>query len=365
MAIALIGMVMMFQAMAVWDARKRTTSAGTDAQITGSIAMFSLQRDMMMGGYGFGNAKAMGCTVEAYDATRASPGTFSFTLAPVLITQGTGGVPDTLTVLYGSGPTMSSAQTFYGLNSGSIMATLTRTGMRAGDLVVAADAGGTLCGLFEVTASDDPDYVSVAFATGPYTNYENNQNVPATTSLTGTELARLQTKFHNNTGSARYNDGTVRGVGASGAAFNLGTAPAANVWAITNRRFLTVSNTLANQATATEVAEGIVNLQAEYGIDSNNDGVVGAGEWTATTPANAATWRLVRAVRVALLARSQQYEATVVTATAPSWAGGAFTMTDLNGNPAANDDTPNDWRHYRYRVYEAVVPLRNMLWGVE
>jgi type IV pilus assembly protein PilW len=26
-------------------------------------------------------------------------------------------------------------------------------------------------------------------------------------------------------------------------------------------------------------------------------------------------------------------------------------------------DPANNWRHYRYRVYETVIPLRNMLWG--
>lgn len=25
--------------------------------------------------------------------------------------------------------------------------------------------------------------------------------------------------------------------------------------------------------------------------------------------------------------------------------------------------TPNNWRSYRYRVYETVVPLRNLVWG--
>lgn len=364
MVIALIGMVMMFQAMSVWDARKRTTSAGTDAQITGSIAMFSIERDLKMGGYGFGNSNAMGCTVSAHDNTRAGAGLFSFIMAPVLITNGASGAPDTLTILYGSASTMSSAQSFTALSVGT-MAMNTRIGMRVGDLVIAADAGNTVCGLFEVTANDNADAISVTLGAGAYTNYASNQNVSAQTALAAGPLALLQAKFLNNSGSVRFNNGTTQGVGSSGGAFNLGTGPALNIWQITNRRFLTVSNSLANQVTATEVAEGVVNLQAEYGLDGNNDGVIASSEWTATTPANAATWAQLRAIRVALLARSQQYENTAVTPNAPTWAGGAFTMTDLNGAAAANDDTPNDWRHYRYRVYGTVIPLRNMLWGID
>ncbi len=41
-------------------------------------------------------------------------------------------------------------------------------------------------------------------------------------------------------------------------------------------------------------------------------------------------------------------------------------MTNVDGTPdafgAANPD-PNNWRYYRYRVYERVIPLRNMIWG--
>jgi type IV pilus assembly protein PilW len=64
------------------------------------------------------------------------------------------------------------------------------------------------------------------------------------------------------------------------------------------------------------------------------------------------------------LARSAKFEKTAVTAdciapnnppNSPFWSGGCFTMT----NPV--DGT--DWHYYRYRVYETVVPLRNMIWS--
>jgi hypothetical protein len=25
--------------------------------------------------------------------------------------------------------------------------------------------------------------------------------------------------------------------------------------------------------------------------------------------------------------------------------------------------SPNNWRYYRYRVYEKIIPLRNVIWG--
>jgi type IV pilus assembly protein PilW len=97
-----------------------------------------------------------------------------------------------------------------------------------------------------------------------------------------------------------------------------------------------------------------VQLKALYGKDTNGDAVVDT--WDNTLPANPTLWMQVRAVRIALLARSAQMEKTAVTAVAPTWNGGtAFAVT----NPA--DGT--DWHNYRYRVYETVVPLRNMIWS--
>lgn len=371
MAIAMIGMVMMFQAMGVWEARKRTTASGSDVQVTGSIGMFTLERDLKLAGYGFGNAAAMGCTVNAYDSTRTAPSLFSFRLAPVLITNGDGTVgstlPDSIAVLYGSAPTMSSSQTYSSITGAGIRMN-TRTGVRSGELLIAADGGNALCGLFEAVGNANADGLSIDFGSVAYTNYVNNANVSASVAaaaLTPAQLAMQQEKFLNNSGTARFHDGiTIHGLGAVGAVFNMGTSPRLNTYQITNRRFLTFTNDLANQVTPTEVAEGVIDLQAEYGIDANNDGTLAAAEWTSATPATTAAWGQVRAIRIGLLARSQQFEQVNVTAIAPSWAGGAFAMTNVDGTADSTPGNANDWRRYRYRVYETVIPLRNVVWGI-
>ena len=105
-----------------------------------------------------------------------------------------------------------------------------------------------------------------------------------------------------------------------------------------------------------------MQLKAVYGKDTDGDGVVDA--WNSTLPASGAEWMQVRAIRIALLARSAKLEKTAVTSDciAPNnpvnsafWSVGCFAMT----NPA--DGT--DWHNYRYRTYETVVPLRNMIWS--
>jgi type IV pilus assembly protein PilW len=40
-------------------------------------------------------------------------------------------------------------------------------------------------------------------------------------------------------------------------------------------------------------------------------------------------------------------------------------MTNLDGS-AGNTvptDPAQDWRHYRYKVFESIVPLKNVMWG--
>ena len=52
-AIGLIGIVAIFQAVAVWSKHTATTSAGGDAQVAGTLALFNIERDLKQAGHGF------------------------------------------------------------------------------------------------------------------------------------------------------------------------------------------------------------------------------------------------------------------------------------------------------------------------
>ncbi|MDP1672275.1 MAG: PilW family protein, partial [Burkholderiales bacterium] len=129
--------------------------------------------------------------------------------------------------------------------------------------------------------------------------------------------------------------------------------------------------------------DNVVSLQAEYGLNLNtvgaNNGRVDT--WRTADPGTLGTepvslWANVLAVRVGILVRSGQFERQPdplqpnepnnhVTTVVPSWAGGQFAITNLDGTSSATKpaDPANHWKNYRYRVYETVIPLRNMLWG--
>ncbi len=150
-AIALIGIVVIFQVLAVWEERKRTASSGSDAQIAGTIAMYNLDRDVRQGGFGFGLSSYLGCTVQAYDTSRGTPG-FTFNLYPVQIVDGASGAPDEIRILYGTSTTFSANQTFT-TSTATAKKAAVRAGFNKGDLViVAGNATGAAanCHLVEI-----------------------------------------------------------------------------------------------------------------------------------------------------------------------------------------------------------------------
>jgi type IV pilus assembly protein PilW len=385
--IGMIGIVVIFQVLAVSEKQKRNTTGGAEAQSAGALALFSMQEDLQLAGYGLGvtGPDPMGCIVAARDATR--PGkVLDFALLPVEIVQpGQAGldgvvnnnpVADEIRVLYGNSALFVSSRTFSATTGTTKTMDGSRAGFNVGDKVIFVPTGAC-------PAPPTPFGVLTQVTCRP-----DDPAGPACTSG-ATGLLKLE---HDPAASATYpfNDGTILGAfgAGSGFAFNLGPVPHLNVWRVTtaadaqgpNR--LIVSDTTFQSGPVIEVSAGIVDLQAEYGVDANGNNVVEDNEWTETTPAGAALLN-VRAIRVAVLARSEQWDksasATDPSACSPNpqWTSGHgvgalqlknFAMTNLDGSAGSADcsedpPSPLNWRRYRYRVYETVVPLRNMIWG--
>jgi type IV pilus assembly protein PilW len=366
-AIGLIGLVAIFQAVATWTKHSQTTSSGSDAQVAGTLALFSIERDLKQAGHGFGRAvtPVMGCNVAVTDLSPARA--FNFGLRPVEIAASAGGAPDRISVLYGD-------SSFYGEESAFINSTTTtktlnrRGGFKRGDIVVAAFSGGAsaasaTCELLEINDDSNPDLVTVGH--------------------TGVAYASFYAASGASNATPRFNSASSSPV-AGGTLYDLGPQPIRNTWEIVNNRALVKTDLIGAQGgslVAQEVAEGVVNLKAEYGYDSDNNGQIAAAEWMATLPPSP-DWKRLLAVRVAVLVRSRQFEhavdtgasgplAPTPTAANPKYFADTppaktFLMTNLDGSADSFGDTdavPNNWRFYRYRVYERVIPLRNMLWG--
>jgi len=358
MAIGLIGIVIIFQVLMMSEARKRTTGSGTDAQIAGSIAMFNLERDVRLAGYGFGTSTYLGCSVNSYDSTRGATPDFSFGLYPIqIIDGGVSGAPDTINVLWGNSSAFVSNQTFTNSTATS-KTTLGRAGLQRSDLVIVAGNSPGQCALVEVTGDSNADALTIDHVSAPATYISAYPSSPGVYPTVTPRYNRPASDVAGTAAAPTFSGGAI---------YNLGPSPQLNTWQIQNGRTLAWSDSLRNPGSWSEVAEGIINLQAQYGLatDTTGDGLCNSDDspnlgWGVVAPT---LWSCLRAIRVGLLARSQQYEQDAVTTTAPTWAGGAFTMTNVDGTADSSPGDANNWRHYRYRVYQTVIPLRNMIWG--
>ena len=379
LAIALIAMLIVFQVFSSSGERVRTTTSGSDAQIAGSLALYQLEHDLSMAGMGFGALPAAGtsggvagCTVAAHQSALAAPD-FTFPLAPVqIIPNLTPGAPVQIAVTYGDSAYFVQSRDFTASTNSSKSLVL-RDAFQLGDMVLVTNKGNSaaagVCALVQITGNTNPDGLTVD---------HDAVNPPATPFpfySASTYPAGTVTPFTMNAAA-----GAATFVAATGTAYNLGPTPNRNLWQVTpagaaNPNMLVWNNTLRSDARF-QVAEGIVNLQAEYGVDDGGgaagaaatppaaagDQIISPSEWTSNVPTD---WSLLLAVRFAVLVRSQQYETAAVTTVAPQWGNGAhnFTMFNVDGKVDSAPGNANDWRHYRYRVYEATVPLRNMIWG--
>ncbi|MDQ2735031.1 MAG: PilW family protein, partial [Pseudomonadota bacterium] len=346
--IGLLSILAVFQTVTVWTRHTKTTASGSEAQIEGTLAMFDLERDIKQAGQGFGTAASavLGCNVAATDASTARP--FTFPLAPVVITpNATVGAPDQISVLYGDSSFFVSAQPF--TSSTALTKQLVRrNGFQQGDLAIVADGAGS-CALVEITKNTNIDGVTVNHDVGQY-----------------------QSVYQAASATARFN--TAAGTGASfpsgGTMFSMGPQPNYSTWTAASgaNGSSMLRSELFFASPPLNVAEGVINVKAEYGYDADGDGQISNAEWTATLP-GAPDLTRVLAVRVGMLLRSSQFEYSndpssgtpvATTIAAPSWADGTpahtFLMTNVDGTGdsfggAVNTLNPNNWRFYRYRVY--------------
>jgi type IV pilus assembly protein PilW len=345
--IGMIAVVVMMQVFSVSEGYKRTTTGGVDAQNNGAIALFSVQRDLRQSGQAMNSLQLMGCSLQV--ATGRTVGI----VAPVIINPVVGGVAalppgdantDTLLVMYSNtnGPPEGELVQAQPVSPARTYTVSTPTNPPSGAATFAAQD--------RVVAVTQPQPSPCALSLDTVTSTTAPSNVTVATGVAGM---------------------------ANGILFNVGAAPKITAYAVRNGN-LTVCDYLvsdcgaaasANDATVwVPIASNVVSLRAQYGRDTTApmDSVVDI--YDQTMPTTACQWSRVSAVRVALVARSALLEKDVVTAAAPTWsgttaspAGSQALAIDVSRNP---DGTAfANWDRYRYKVFETLVPQRNMVWA--
>ena len=374
--IGLIGTVVIFQVFAVSESQKRTTTGGSDAQQNGVFGLFQIERDVRMAGYGMNHMALMGCQINGwYEGTNQ---TFSFKLVPVEIINGAGGLPDRVRIAYSDSDLFMAPAKFTQSmpNSSAAFKVDNKYGFREGDLVVAAQDGKP-CTLAQ--ASNVPsDDTNVIHNSGNYTNSEGAQ-VPTVYNRPGGLPAPNDVKYDI------WND--VSGTG--GRLYNLGAAPTIVTYQIIANQLVQTNELQPGDPASTfALADGVVQLQAQYGYDGNQDGSIASNavsrvdvdiasatdQWADNMPvaATGTNWSRVITVRLVVTARSITPERRDpgtglcnATANDPRW---------ISPDPNATPDPgivldvrtafadPTEWQCYRYRTFEVMVPIRNMMW---
>lgn len=368
LVIGLLTVLAVMQVLSVAEGMRRNTTSGADAQINGALAMNMLLSDIRQAGYGLAdNPMALGCkTVAQFKDTAVQ----NWTLAPVVINDAASGAPaytDSLTVFSSgkSGASVPLAVKGDHAKADTLFTTSSFLSVANGDLMVAVPTGwdntSSWCSLFAVTA--DPIY--------------NSSSDPSAT-LTHDATTNDWNKNQATNFPAKYLGLSSKTVNSY--LLNLGNAPVRRTYAIaSNVLQITDLNFATGASVATDAFPEIVNMQALYGKDTNADGVVDT--YDTTTPTTNAGWRQVLAIRVALVARSSQYEknknpvtgaVTPVTSSQPEWnigsgvtATGSTACTSVTGSKCFTLQINHlaDWQQYRYKVYDVVIPLRNVLWN--
>jgi type IV pilus assembly protein PilW len=394
MLIGVIGIMVMMQTFSVSEGFKRTATSGTDAQINGAVALYMIEREIRIAGYGMNSLIPTGCTTIRVWNDGAGAGTdmrmVPFEINPAGIPAGDAN-SDVILISYGSSETFVTgvpADQPTGA-AGNFKVSSNRDGFRAGDLVIGVQPGGgpggtTSCVLHELTGVPGTGGNCGAPATGgsDVLNHDtgNYKNPNANCEMT-------PARFNNASGIKDSAGNTVPPLKSSdgGSLYNLGPLPQVRIYAVRNGNLTSceaMTTNCADPANYTVVVNDIVSLRATYGKDFDGnptpgtptgDGVVDRWSRAALTTTNQVS--RVLGASVALAARSGVKEKPTTGSTCDAttnsqrpdrtqeWFGPTQTPNDGTVAGAQMDLSGLvDWQCYRYKLYQTSVPLRNMIW---
>jgi type IV pilus assembly protein PilW len=401
MVIGLIGSIIIFQVYAGFEGQRRNTTSGGDAVTNLAAATNALEQAGRDAGYGLNFASHMGCSAIGWkeDAKPPTPpatptpgAIFATRLAPVDITRNADNTLDTLTFTRNTNdnsysvtslkssmdpatPPASTAATantplclnnMYGVKKGDVLVIAEHkesdTGTKAKKITCAITEvrdiipGPPVCidHTFGSFVSDDP--------LDPGTQYTlfNKPGTPGglgaipDTGPSNTALNSLDSKLD----SQARNAPALFTFKAGAAVMNLG--PKKNGLNSIQTTTFKVSN---GQLLASDVplVDGIVFMDAQFGMASSPTTTSSTLTYTKMLPEVAGndpkisqdTWFSLRTVRVVMITKSSQYDKDY---TSPA------TLSVWNAPLDVTYTVPVADIHYRHKVVEMVIPLRNMFW---
>lgn len=352
------------------EQNKQAALGGSDSMQNGMLAMFSISNDAAQAGYGLNDPIVVGCDTVMTDARE-------YTLAPALrdgvvvhplaaaVIEPGGTGPDRISLYAGTSMTGTGTlrvNSTYPDERTDFLVDRVPYGFAQNDVIlVAPEAIGTQCALAEI--SSDPSTLVVG--ADPLLRVDVNPATRFNAVPLGPTFVKHLTRM-----------------------FNLG--PARNLsfhtWSVSNGFLQLRATDLAGASkAASTVVDNVVSIKAQYGFDRrapdafNPETGMQVTEWSPIMldadgdgfNGGALDYQRITALRIAVVARSKSPERpapgvdcasttafpVVFRAVEPDGA----TVVPMTVDVSVAGD-PVDWKCYRYRVFETIVPMRNSAW---
>ena len=331
LVIALVTMLAVHREVIASETTRRNAQSDAEAQQVAQFALARLSFDVANAGAGI---------VTAARALAACPVTGDFTamtrpIAVVITSGGAPDVPDSVVLRYAVGnATVLPTRFAAAAPSGAAFALRTAMGFAAGDQIIVSDRRGA-CARTTVTATR-----------GPVGGTLDVDHDIIAADMPGDAIA-LDIGSASRTVATRYDvaAGTLRTTDLQG-----GDAP-------------------------NPLVSNVINFKVQYGLDTNGDGaldtwaeataVSGTGDWStnAVLRATAESLARIKALRVGIIVRGEHFDRAATRAF--DWVMFDCEAVDKSTCPGrlAGSIPASARGGWHYRVYETVMPSRNLLWN--
>lgn len=357
------------------EKNRESSVGGSDSMQNGMQALFTINRDVAQAGWGLNDPLMAGCDTvfadkKGYALASASrtdaKGTTTITPMAAALIEDNGADPDTITLYAGSSQTGTGE---VGLSKSY-----------GGEATLSVDriAFGFMSGDALLVVPEVNDGVKIKCALG--------QIAAAPTLVSGVQTFSIDSgaafRFNKAGGLGQtYKAGVTR-------VFNLGPADALafHTWSINNGFLQLRAANLAGAAqTPQSVVGNVVSIKAQYGFDTtaaatfNPENGMKIGKWSSAmwdadgdgVTGGPGDYQRIASLRVAVVARSRNPDKPAADGTCSATADKPVVFASAQSadvaaapvtvNVAVASDTIS-WKCYRYRVFETVVPMRNLAW---
>ena len=322
--VTLIGLLVITQVFTVYEGWKRTTTGVAQTQEAGLLGAFAIEQDLRNAGFGMVGLEC--ATISGYNAKATPSNAIELSGSPVTISnddpdKGT----DSISILYSSSPFANIAAKVQAamVTSASDLYVDNGLGFAVGDMLLLAQ-DSSACAILQVSAEPKKE----------------GQNV--------TSPGSSWILPHAPGSSAPWNPPTGNDI--LPAPLSIG-AQVLSLGQLVDHRFYVADNTLRlaersaddGSVTVYDLIPGVMALRAEC--------LPGACNAQPT------------AIRFGLIVRSGNREKDVIDQREVSVAAGKATIAFWPGDESPAFDLDEEMRHYRYRVFNTVVPLKNTIWN--